>query len=105
MLEILSPAGSPEGVVAAVQNGADAIYLGLGDLGARKGAKNLTPDEFAEAAEYCRVRGVKTYIAFNTLLADSEFNELCETAKLASRLGADAFIIRDLGALRALRAS
>ena len=53
MLEILSPAGSPEGVVAAVQNGADAVYLGFGDFNARRNAKNFTADEFRKSAEYC----------------------------------------------------
>ena len=42
MMELLSPAGSPEAVIAAVQNGADAVYLGLGDFNARRGAKNFT---------------------------------------------------------------
>ncbi len=67
MLELLSPAGSPEAVVAAVQNGADAIYLGLGGFNARRGAKNFTNDEFLKTAEYCRVRGCKLYVTLNTL--------------------------------------
>ena len=46
MMELLSPAGSPEAVIAAVQNGADAVYLGLGDFNARRGAHNFTPEEF-----------------------------------------------------------
>ena len=59
MLELLSPAGSPEAVIAAVQNGADAVYLGFGDYNARRGAKNFTGEEFEKAARYCRVRGCK----------------------------------------------
>ena len=46
MIELLSPAGSPEAVIAAVQNGADAIYMGLGNFNARRGAKNFTDEEF-----------------------------------------------------------
>jgi putative protease len=103
MLEILSPAGSPEGVIAAVQNGADAIYVGLGDFNARKNAKNFTAEEFRKAAEYCRARGVKVYVAFNTLVSDRELGALADQAKLACRHGADAFIVQDLGAMRALR--
>ena len=67
MLEFLSPAGSPEAVIAAVQNGADAVYLGLGDFNARRGAKNFTKEEFEKAVRYCRIRGCKVYITLNTL--------------------------------------
>ena len=52
MIELLSPAGSPEAVIAAVQNGADARYLGLGNFNARRGAKNFTEEEFAKAMRY-----------------------------------------------------
>ena len=70
MLEILSPVGSPEGIIAAVQNGADAVYVGFGDFNARRNAKNFTLEDFKKAAEYCRVRGVKIYVTFNTLCTD-----------------------------------
>ena len=103
MLEILSPAGSPEGVVAAVQNGADAVYLGFGGFNARRNAKNFTADEFERAAEYCRVRGVKTYVTLNTLASDRELGEVAEHARLASRLGADAVLVQDLGVMQAVR--
>ena len=103
MLEILSPAGSPEGVVAAVQNGADAIYLGFGSFNARKNAKNFTRDEFGRALEYCRVRGVKTYLTLNTLASDRELPVICEYAKEACRLGIDAIIVQDLGVMKAVR--
>jgi len=103
MLEILSPAGSPEGVIAAVQNGADAVYVGFGDYNARKNAKNFTTEEFRKAAEYCRARGVKIYVTFNTLVSDRELPALAEQAKIACRYGADAFIVQDLGVMRAVR--
>lgn len=103
MLELLAPAGSPEAVVAAVQNGADAIYLGFGDYNARRNAKNFTEDDFARAAEYCRVRGVKTYVTLNTLASDRELPNVAEFAKKASRLGADAILVQDLGVLHAVR--
>ncbi|MGE4484905.1 MAG: peptidase U32 family protein, partial [Oscillospiraceae bacterium] len=103
MLELLSPAGSPEAVVAAVQNGADAVYLGFGDFNARRNAKNFSDEEFGKAAEYCRVRGVKTYVTLNTLSDDRELPFVAEFAKKASRLGADAILVQDLGALQAIR--
>lgn len=103
MLEILSPAGSPEGVIAAVQNGADSVYVGFGDFNARRNAKNFTTEEFRKASEYCRARGVKIYVTFNTLVSDRELPAIAEQAKIASRYGADAFIVQDLGVLRAVR--
>ena len=57
MIELLSPAGSPEGVIAAVQNGADAVYMGMGAFNARRGAKNFTDEEFVKAVRYCHVSG------------------------------------------------
>ena len=103
MIELLSPAGSPEGVIAAVQNGADAIYLGFGEHNARKNAKNFTYDEFGRALEYCRVRGVKTYLTLNTLATDRELPDVAERAKEACRLGVDAIIVQDLGVMMAVR--
>ena len=105
MLELLSPAGSPEGVVAAVQNGADAVYMGFGDFNARRNAKNFSEEEFSKAAEYCRVRGVKTYVTLNTLVSDRELPRAAEQAKIACRLGADAVLVQDLGVLLAVRQS
>ena len=103
MLEILAPAGSPEGVIAAVQNGADAVYLGYSDFNARLDAKNFTRDELGRALEYCRVRGVKAYLALNTLVTDSELPLVAERAIDACRLGADAIIVQDLGVMMAVR--
>ena len=105
MLEILAPAGSPEGVIAAVQNGADAVYLGFSDMNAQKSAVNFTRDEFGRALEYCRVRGVKTYLTLNTLAYDRELQLAAEYAKEACRLGVDAIIVQDLGVLMAVRKS
>ena len=57
MLELLAPAGSPEAVTAAVQAGADAVYLGYGSFNARRNAKNFSEEEFAAAVSYCHLRG------------------------------------------------
>ena len=103
MLELLSPAGSPEAVIAAVQNGADAVYLGMGDFNARRGAKNFTNEEFAKAVTYCRVRGCKVYVTLNTLVNDREMGAAVDAARLASECGADGIIIQDLGLISAIR--
>ncbi len=97
MLELLSPAGSPEAVIAAVQSGADAIYLGYGDFNARRGARNFSEEEFSEAVSYCRVRGCKVYVTLNTLVSDREMKDAVALAAKASALGADAILVQDLG--------
>ena len=103
MLELLSPAGSPEGVIAAVQNGADAIYLEFDDDKTREGTKRFTRDEFGRALEYCRVRGVRTYLTMEKLAFDHELPLIAERAKEACRLGIDAIIVQDLGVMMAVR--
>ena len=70
--ELLAPAGSWEALVAAVQNGADAVYLGGKMFNARQSASNFDHDEMARAVEYAHVRGVKIYVTVNILLADHE---------------------------------
>ena len=87
MLELLAPAGSPEALTAAVQNGADAVYLGYGDFNARRNAKNFSAEEFASAVSYCHLRGVKVYLTLNTLLTDRELPQAAELAAQASSLG------------------
>ena len=103
MLELLAPAGSMEAVAAAVQNGADAVYLGYGDFNARRNAKNFSEEEFAAAVSYCHLRGAKVYLTLNTLLTDRELPKAAEVAAQASAIGADAVLIQDLGVLRMLR--
>ena len=103
MLELLAPAGSMEAVTAAVQNGADAVYLGYGDFNARRNAKNFSEEEFAAAVSYCHIRGARVYLTLNTLLTDRELPKAAEVAAQASAIGADAVLIQDLGVLRMLR--
>ena len=71
-MELPSPAGSYEALLAAVQNGADAVYMGLGGFNARRSARNFTDEDFARAVDYCHERGVKVYLTLNTLLTDRE---------------------------------
>lgn len=103
MIELLSPAGSPEAVIAAVQNGADAVYMGMGDFNARRGAKNFTDEEFEKALRYCRIRGCRVYVTLNTLVSDREMESAVASARLASSLGADGLIVQDLGLVKAIR--
>ena len=104
-MELLSPAGSPEAVIAAVQSGADAVYLGFGDFNARRGAHNFTPEEFEKAVRYCRLRGCKVYVTLNTLVSDRELPAALRAAGLANDLGADAVLVQDLGLLSLLRSA
>ena len=103
MIELLSPAGSPEAVIAAVQNGADAVYMGMGNFNARRGAKNFTDEEYERAVRYCHVRGCKVYVTLNTLINDREVEPALQAARLASEVGTDGIIIQDLGLIAAVR--
>ena len=102
-MELLAPAGSPESLTAAVQAGADAVYLGYGPLNARRNAKNFTREELAQAVAYCHLRGTKVYLTLNTLLSDRELPLAAETAAFASDIGVDAILVQDLGVARLLR--
>ena len=100
MLELLAPAGSMEALRAAVQNGADAVYLGCGMFNARQGAKNFTPQALTEAVKYCHIRGVDVHLTLNTLVSDKEMTEATALIRHAAESGVDAFIVQDLGVLR-----
>ncbi len=103
MLELLAPAGSMESVIAAVQNGADAVYLGYGDFNARRNAKNFTQDEVAQAVRYCHLRGAKVFLTLNTLLTDRELPNAAKVVQQVNEMGVDAVIVQDLGVVRMLR--
>ena len=97
MLELLSPAGSMEALRAAVQNGADAVYLGAEGFNARMGARNFSLDDLREAVTYCHVRGVQVHLTLNTLAVDRELPGAAELIRHGALLGVDAFIVQDLG--------
>ena len=103
MLELLAPAGSMESLRAAVQNGANAVYLGCGIYNARQGAKNFTPQALTEAVKYCHVRDVAVHLTLNTLVSDKETQELVQLIRHAAQSGVDAFIVQDLGVVRLCR--
>lgn len=103
MPELLAPAGSLEGVRAAVQSGANAVYMGFGTFNARRGAKNFSREEMAQAIAYCRARGVKTNITFNILALDRERKAAEQDIRFLNEAGADALIVQDLGMARLIR--
>ena len=103
MLEVLSPAGSSDALVAAVQNGADAVYLGCGSFNARVNAKNFTLEQLHQWVSYCHIRGVKVYLTLNTLVLDRELKDVAREILEASRAGVDAILVQDLGVCQLVR--
>jgi putative protease len=102
-VELLSPAGTWEALVAAVQNGADAVYLGGKAFNARQYAGNFDDEQLKRAVEYCHVRGVSVYLTVNTLLNDRELKELVSFIVFANNIGIDAVIVQDLGVARLIK--
>ncbi len=103
MLELLAPAGSMEALRAAVQNGANAVYLGCGDFNARQSAKNFTPQTLVDAIKYCHIRGVQVHLTLNTLVSDREMKALSDLIRHAAQNNVDAFIVQDLGVVQLCR--
>ncbi|MGX8774828.1 MAG: peptidase U32 family protein, partial [Bacillota bacterium] len=101
--ELLAPAGGRAQLEAAVNNGADAVYMGGSLFNARINAENFTEESLAEAIDWAHERGVKTYITFNTLLNDSELERAFRYACRLHEMGADALIIQDMGLARLVR--
>jgi len=102
-VELLAPAGGPDALVAAINNGADAVYLGLADLNARRGAANFTLESFEESARFAHLRGSRVYLTANVVVLPGEFGPALSMIDAAWAAGADAVIIQDLGLLRAVR--
>ena len=103
MMELLSPAGGFDSLIAAVQTGADAVYMGFGAFNARRSAKNFTDEEFASAVSYCHLRGVRVFLALNTLLTDRELVQAADALKKACAMGVDAILVQDWGLLTLAR--
>lgn len=97
--EVLSPAGDIECLKSAVDFGADAVYLAGTQFGMRTASKNFTEDELARGIEYAHSRGVRVHITCNVLPRSRELDALPRFLETAQSLGADAFIIADLGVL------
>ncbi|WP_066640323.1 DUF3656 domain-containing U32 family peptidase [Desulfolucanica intricata] len=101
--ELLAPAGDWEAFVAAVENGADAVYLGGKMFSARSSAVNFDNKTLARAVEYAHIRDVKVFVTVNTLLADHELAEAAEFLFFLNNIGVDAVIVQDLGLARLAR--
>lgn len=101
--EILAPAGGFEQLVAAVRCGADAVYLGTQNFNARSSATNFDETALNEAVSYCHARNVRVYVTMNTVVTDSEINDVINEIKMIARSGADAVIIQDLAVAKLWR--
>ncbi len=96
-VELLAPAGDRSALHAAVSAGADAVYLGLDSFNARRGADNFTVESLEDACTYAHLRGVRVYVALNTIILPAEVTKALEYARKAYLAGADAFIVQDIG--------
>ena len=104
-IELLAPAGSLESLYAAVQNGADAVYMGGTKFSARAYASNFDEETMKKALEYCHLYNVKVYITLNTLIKEEEINEALEYISFLYKIGIDALIIQDVGIAELIRSN
>lgn len=102
-IEILAPAGGYDSVIAAVRSGADAVYVGGKSFSARASAHNFDDAELRQAVRCCHQRGVKVYLALNTIIFDDEMAQALELVKDAARADIDAIIVQDLGLASLIR--
>ena len=103
--ELAAPAGCAESLKAAVESGADAVYMGLDQFNARMKADNFDMDSLPRWADYVHAHKAKLYLAFNTLIKQSELDGAARLAAAAFEKGADALIMQDLGLVKAVRES
>ena len=95
--ELLSPVGDFDCLKAAIQNGADSVYLGASSFSARAFANNFNYDELKRAIEYAKLRNVEVHLALNTLIRNDELENAINLAITAYNYGIDAIIVQDLG--------
>lgn len=103
VVELLAPAGSKEALTAAVESGANAVYLAGSLFGARAYANNFDADGLREAIRFAHLRGVLINVTVNTIVADTEMQELKEYLEFLYEAGADAILVQDLGVARVAR--
>lgn len=96
-IELLAPVGSMESLYAAIQNGCNAVYLGGKVFSARKYANNFDYDELEEAVRYAHLRNVRVYVTVNTIIDNSELDDILEYVKFLYNIDVDALIVQDLG--------
>ena len=102
-MELLAPAGSRQALTAAVQSGADAVYLGGPQFGARYSAENFTIEEMKTWVDYCHLYGVDVHVTVNTLVKEKEIESLKEYLKQLNEIGVDALIVQDMGAVEIIK--
>lgn len=102
-MQIVAPAGDKSGLKASVYAGADAVYLGMSDFGARAKAENFDDSSLRSAVEFAHLYGVKVFITLNTLIKDSEMSRAVDAAKLAYSVGADAAIVQDIRFIKQIK--
>ena len=96
MTELLSPSGSKESFYAAINQGADAVYLGLDLFSARRNAENFTRENLKYYIDYAHALGVKVHVAVNTLVKDKELDEFFSYVGFCNDAGVDAVIIQEM---------
>jgi putative protease len=101
--EILAPAGSPEAFRAAVLCGADAVYVGGKMFSARANAANFDFSELEEVVKFAHFRGVKIYIAANTIIFNGELKKFADYTRRCAEIGVDAFIVCDIGGAKIIK--
>ena len=101
--ELLAPAGGREALIAAVQNGADAVYLGAGNFNARQSADNFDGDGLSEAIAYCHARNVNVFVTLNTMVREDELSSLEDSIRAIAKAGADAVLVQDFGVARIVK--
>ncbi|MBD3346494.1 MAG: hypothetical protein GF401_15680 [Chitinivibrionales bacterium] len=102
-LELLAPAGSLESFHAAIDAGADAVYVGLGEFNARLRAKNFTSKTLSFCVPYAKSRNVKIYVTLNTLVKQHELEQAVHVLFQLQQLRVDGIIVQDLGLIRIAR--
>ncbi len=102
-MELLAPAGSWDAFLAALANGADAVYLGGKSFSARQAAENFSEEEIIKASEHAHLREKKIYITVNTLIDNEEFGAVLDYIFFLYNTGVDGIIIQDLGLLDAIK--
>ena len=95
--ELLSPAGSPEALAAAIAGGADAVYIGGTLFNARMNAKNFDRPAITEAVKNCHEKGVRLYVTLNTTVLDRQMKEALNFVGFLYTAGVDALIVADVG--------
>ena len=102
-VELLAPVGSFESLKAAIQNGANAVYLGGKDFSARASANNFDRNELKESVKYAHIRGVRVFVTTNTLIKQNELEDFIEYAKFLYDIDIDALILQDIGAAMTIK--